>query len=224
MQHSTQWLVQRAEGDASLEKLGIGAQEQANLAWSLTVLEAYRSPHTLRLLKAIFKETSTAGTRNEFIQLEHAHQLWQALYLMEYEWPEAVESVPSWFRDFLKEKWSAEKARQKISSARHRSLSKTLDLMGVAHFNEHDEDIDVAIVLKENSSWTSLAKKADHNNSHFKVGRSGCALFQTIFSAFCLTVVLKIQPLNSMDLYISPEKPLMSWETSSPFALWAIQH
>lgn len=169
VRHSTQWLIQRAERVESLEKLGIGAQEQANLAWSLTVLEAYQSTHTLRLLKAIFKETSTAGTKNEFIQLEHAHQLWQALYLMEYEWPEAVDSVPSWFRDFLKEKWSAEKARQKISSARHRSLSKTLDLMGVAHFNEHDEDIDVAIVLKEHSSWTNSAKKADHNQSHFKV-------------------------------------------------------
>ena len=155
VQLSTQWLVYRAEGAASLENLGIGAQEQANLAWSLTVLEAYQSTHTLSLLKAIFKETSTAGTKNEFIQLEHAHQLWQALFLMEYEWPEAVECVPSWFRDFLKEKWSAEKARQKTSSARHRSLSKTLDLMGVAHFNEHDEDIDVAIVLKEHSSWTN---------------------------------------------------------------------
>lgn len=186
VQDSTRWLVQRAEEAASLEKLGIGAQEQANLAWSLTVLEAYQSPYTLRLLKAIFKETSTAGTKTEFIQLEHAHQLWQALYLMEYEWPEAVESVPSWFRDFLKEKWSVEKARHKISSARHRSLSKTLDLMGVAHFNEHDEDIDVAIVLKENSSWTNSAKKADHNHSHFKVGMSVCTFFLIDFW-HCLT-------------------------------------
>ena len=168
---STRWIAEKAQGLTSLEEIGIGAQEQANLAWSLTVLEAYLSPDVLHLFKAIFRETSKSCTKNEFIQLAHAHQLWQALYLLEYEWPEAVEQVPSWFRDFLKEKWSAEKARQKISSARHRTLSKTLNLMGVAHFNEHDEDIDVAIVLKDQSLWTSAAKKADHNYSHFKVGK-----------------------------------------------------
>jgi hypothetical protein len=180
VQQSTRWLMQRAKGAASLEALGIGAQEQANLAWSLTVLEEYESPDTLSLLRTIFREASI--TKNEYIQLEHAHQLWQALYLMEYEFPEAVEDVPPWFRDFLKEKWSVEKARQKISSARHKSLSQLLDLMGVAHFNEHDEDIDVAIVLKDNSSWTHEAKKADHNVAQFKVGKSACALIASFSS------------------------------------------
>jgi hypothetical protein len=168
LHRSTQLLELKYETSKSLELLGIGPQEQANLAWSLTVLEAYKFPHTLSLLKTIFKEAS--GTRNEFIQLEHAHQLWQALFLLEYECPEAVVSVPSWFRDFLKDKWSVEKARQKNSSARHRSLSQTLDSMGVAHFNEHVEDIDVAIVLKNQSSWTSTAVKSNHQHSHLKVG------------------------------------------------------
>jgi hypothetical protein len=167
---SPKWLLRRAQGVSSLEDIGIGAQEQANLAWSLTVLEEYDSPDTLALLKAIFKEAAAAGNKSEYIQLEHAHQLWQALFLTEYECPEAVENVPAWFRDFLKEKWSVEKARQKISSARHRSLSRTLDLMGVAHYNEHDEDIDVAIVLKENAAWTGQARKDDHMDAQFKVG------------------------------------------------------
>jgi hypothetical protein len=88
---------------------------------------------------------------------------------MKSECPEAVQNVPDWFHDFLKEKWSVEKARPKTSSARHRSLSQCLDLMGVAHYNEHDEDIDVAIVLKDSSAWTHKATKENHENASHKV-------------------------------------------------------
>jgi hypothetical protein len=86
--------------------------------------------------------------------LEHAHQLWQALFLLESECCSCVESVPDWFRKYLSEKWNLEKARRKTSSARHRALSETLALMGVDHYNEHDEDIDVAILLKPGAAWT----------------------------------------------------------------------
>lgn len=164
------WLAQSlGQGNKSLEDIGIGAQEQANLAWSLTVLEQYHSEEAIRLLKAIFAEASASSEKRHIIQLEHAHQLWQALYMLEEACPSAVEGVPQWFRDYLQEKWSMEKARRKKSSARHRSLSDTLSLMNVAHFNEHDEDIDVAIVLREGASWTSQTRQGDQNGSKFKV-------------------------------------------------------
>lgn len=166
---ATNWLLNKVQGSGSMEQVGIGPQEQANLAWSLTVLEQYEAPSSIALLREIFEEASSSGQKNEFMQLEHAHQLWQALYVMEYECPEAVENVPVWFRDFLKEKWVVEKARHKSSSARHRSLSQCLDFMGVAHYNEHDEDIDVAIVLKESSAWTHKAKREDHEDAVHKV-------------------------------------------------------
>lgn len=161
------WILQQVDGANSMEQVGIGPQEQANLAWALTVLEAYDEPASVALLKRIFDKTSSR--KNEYMQLEHAHQLWQALYLMKSECPEAVQNVPDWFHDFLKEKWSVEKARPKTSSARHRSLSQCLDLMGVAHYNEHDEDIDVAIVLKDSSAWTHKATKENHENASHKV-------------------------------------------------------
>lgn len=163
------WLLNKIQGVTSMDRVGIGSQERANLAWSLTVLEAYDTPASVELLQRIFEEASSSGRKSEFIQLEHAHQLWQALYVMEFEYPEAVQNVPVWFRDFLKEKWSIEKSRRKTSSARHRSLSQCLDLMGVAHYNEHDEDIDVAIVLKDNTVWTHKATRDDQGDAVLKV-------------------------------------------------------
>jgi len=142
------------EGGSSFRDIGIGPQEQANIAWSLTVLELYDCKAATSLLGAIFSEAASSCEEEGVIQLEHAHQLWQALFLLEDECPSCVEAVPEWFRDYLSEKWNLEKARRKISSARHRALSKTLALMGVDHYNEHDEDIDVAIVLKQDASWT----------------------------------------------------------------------
>jgi len=137
----------------SFRHIGIGPQEQANIAWSLTVLELYDSEDVTELLGAIFSEAALSCENEGIIQLEHAHQLWQALFMLEDECPSCVNAVPAWFREYLSEKWNLEKARRKISSARHRALSKTLALMGVDHYNEHDEDIDVAIVLKSNASW-----------------------------------------------------------------------
>jgi len=138
----------------SLVSYGIGPQEQANIAWSLTVLQSHQSREAVELLNMIFLEAAGACNEQHSIQLEHAHQLWQAYFLLEEERPESIRDVPAWFADYLKEKWSLEKARDKQSSARHRSLSQTLNLMGVRHFNEHDEDIDVAIVLKDDALWT----------------------------------------------------------------------
>jgi hypothetical protein len=158
----------RAQDALRLEEIGIGAQEQANIAWSLTVLEE-NSPVSSRLLAIIFDEAATSCQQGGVIQLEHAHQLWQALFLLEDENPKAVENVPTWFRDSLQTKWFKEKARPKISSARHRSLSQVLNLMGVSHYNEHDEDIDVAIVLKPQASWTHETEGQDPSKNSVKV-------------------------------------------------------
>lgn len=167
---ATKSLVHSLQGaDMSLGKIGIGPQEQANIVWSLTVLEQHASPDAAVLIPAIFQEAANESETHRVIQLEHAHQLWQSLYLLEETSPQLVQHVPRWFHEFLKEKWSVEKSRRKISSARHRSLSQTLKLMGVTHYNEHDEDIDVAIVLKDEASWTGSAKRSDHSNARFKV-------------------------------------------------------
>jgi RAP domain len=139
---------------SSFQEMGIGPQEQANIAWSLTVLEMYNNPEAMQLLESVFAEAASSCQRDGVIQLEHAHQLWQSLYLLQDESPKCVATIPQWFKDYLREKWFIEKSRLKISSARHISISKTLKLMGVAHYNEHDEDIDVAIVLKPEASWT----------------------------------------------------------------------
>jgi hypothetical protein len=159
---ASRWLYQLLKKNGEvLEGIDLGPQEQANLAWSLTVLEQYHSAEEISLLNAIFQEASASSERRHVIQLEHAHQLWQALSILEQDCPVAVEHVPRWFRDYLREKWSVEKARRKKSSARHRSLSDTLNLMNVAHYNEHDEDIDVAIVLREEASWTHQTRRGD---------------------------------------------------------------
>ncbi|CAJ1948349.1 unnamed protein product [Cylindrotheca closterium] len=138
----------------SLQSVGIGPQEQANIVWSLTVLEEHQSSTAIKLIQKIFQEAAESLEENQSIQLEHAHQLWQAYFIMEEESPEAVSNVPTWFSKYLEKKWTLEKAKLKISSARHRSISQCLQLMGVDHRNEHDEDIDVAIVVKQNALWT----------------------------------------------------------------------
>lgn len=141
------------ESRGSFAKSMIGPQEQANIVWSLVILEKYDSPAAIILIDLIFMEAARSCKENKSMQLEHAHQLWQAYFILEEECPEAVKRVPDWFVSYLKEKWSIEKARFKLSSARHQSLSTTLQLMGVDHINEHDEDIDVAIILQPNAVW-----------------------------------------------------------------------
>jgi hypothetical protein len=147
--------------EQSLPGIGIGPQEQANIVWALTVLEQHQSTEAITLIDCIYKEAARECRKQQTIQLEHAHQLWQGYFLMEEESPESIENVPRWFSEYLREKWSLEKARDKMSSARHRALSQTLLFMGVDHYNEHDEDIDVAIVLKGNAEWTHETKGAD---------------------------------------------------------------
>jgi hypothetical protein len=153
----------------SLATCGIGPQEQANIAWSLTVLQNYQSHEAVKLLNMIFLEAAKVCKDQHSIQLEHAHQLWQAYFLLEEDSPESVRDVPSWFADYLNDKWTLEKARDKQSSARHRALSHTLNLMGVRHFNEHDEDIDVAIVLKGDASWTHQSDRDGTNQDRVSV-------------------------------------------------------
>ena len=138
---------------------GLRPQEQANLAWSLTVFENY-DDHVVSLLQNVFHAaTSSAAGEDDggLIQLEHAHQLWQAYSLLREDRPATVGRVPAASARFLEEKWDAEKGRGKRSSRRHAVVSETLDLMRVAHRNEHDECIDVAIVLEEGGAWTCEA-------------------------------------------------------------------
>jgi hypothetical protein len=150
-----------------MRRIGLVPQEQANLAWSLTVLENYSSS-VVSLLQNIFQSASSsllsssslAGDADDrIIQLEHAHQLWQSYFLLNKDCPDATKFVPLEFRNYLEEKWRLEKSRNKSSSSRHRAISKTLNLMKVAHRNEYDEDVDVAIVLEENSAWTHTAQR-----------------------------------------------------------------
>jgi hypothetical protein len=152
-------LVAAMDDAGSLANIGIGSQEQANIAWALTVLQEDQSPNAIRLLSTIFADAAAACEKDGIIQLEHAHQLWQAYFLLQESSPPVVANVSHWFRDYLRDKWSLEKSRTKLSSARHRSLSQALDLMGIAHKNEHDEDIDVAIVLKKSAVWTHQTKR-----------------------------------------------------------------
>lgn len=142
------------EAGKSLASLGVGPQERANIAWSLAVLECWQSPSSQTVIKAVFDESSKDCEDQNSIQLDHAHQLWQAMAILEPLCPECFTGVPAWFRSYLDKEWKLEKARPKQSSARHKALSQTLKLMGVDHMNEHDEDIDVAIVLKPQASWT----------------------------------------------------------------------
>ena len=141
------------ESRGSFPEAKIGPQEQANIIWSLVILEKYHSTEAIILIDLLFVEAARSCKANKEMQLEHAHQLWQAYYMLEEDCPEAVKRVPEWFVSFLKDKWNVEKARLKLSSARHQSLSKTLQFMGVDHINEHDEDIDVAIILQPNAIW-----------------------------------------------------------------------
>lgn len=147
-------LAKRTRDVDRLTDVGFGYQEQANIVWSLTVLEANHEASTIHLIRRIFNEACRSCQEDGVIHLEHAHQLWQALYLLGKECPDAVSEVPQWFSAYLQDKWRAEKARPKVSSARHRALSQALTSMGVVHKNEHDEDIDVAIVLKPNAAWS----------------------------------------------------------------------
>ena len=98
---AVRWLQQRSLSAAAsafpLQQIGIRDQEKADLAWSLTVLEAYKDndPDMIALLRQIFQETAaaaaatitttgntTTASKNSIVQLEHAHQLWQALFLI----------------------------------------------------------------------------------------------------------------------------------------------
>ena len=157
-----------AASQALLQRMGkrsakMPPQEQANIAWSLTVLEQY-DHNVITLLQKIFETASSC--EEGVIQLEHAHQLWQSYFLLSADCPEAVKFVPEEFSKYLEHKWNLEKSRSKKSSKKHKTISKMLDLMKVAHRNEYDEDVDVAIVLEENSAWTHAAQSDfDINNA-----------------------------------------------------------
>jgi hypothetical protein len=135
---------------------GLRSQEHANLAWSITVLNKF-DEHIGLLLQKIFDDASSLS--NGTIQLEHAHQLWQAYFILRDDCPEAVKFVSPEFSHFLERQWNIEKGRNKHSSYRHKSISKTLELLGVAHQNESKEDVDVAIVIRDGNSFTHKAHK-----------------------------------------------------------------
>ena len=153
-----QVLMRNKEGESMLSKMqniGLRSQEQANFAWSLTVLNKFDN-HTTFILQNIFEAVSSQPAGN--VQLEHAHQLWQAFYILREDCPDAVKFVQPELIHFLEKRWNIEKSRTKKSSYRHKAISKTLDLLGVAHRNEYKEDVDVAIALSDTSSFTSLAQ------------------------------------------------------------------
>lgn len=152
----------------TMHQKGLGPQEQANLAWSLTILENY-DDHVVSLLQNIFHAASSND--EGIIQLEHAHQLWQSYFLLSKDCPDAVKFVSEEFCQYLEEKWNIEKSRSKQSSSRHRAISQTLDLMRVSHRNEYEEDVDVAIVLEQDSAWTHTALQDFDvkNEGHWKV-------------------------------------------------------
>lgn len=152
-------IMERLQSSSDLSQIGIGPKEQANLAWSLAVLQTYQHPDSIRLLQSIFDQPFSIADGEQWP--EHLHQLHQALFVLSDECPEATKYVKKEYRDYLLENWFNEKSRIKTSSARHKALSQTLSLMRVAHYNEHDEDIDVAIVLKDtptSSARSSLQK------------------------------------------------------------------
>merc|ERR1711963_1219706 len=101
--------------------------EQANLAWSLVVLRSY-SDDALELFRHVYSATDAKA----LLSPPHAHQLWQALFVLEHDRPAAV-VVPSELRRRLQSIWRDEKNRRKVSSSRHRALSQTLSFMKVAH-------------------------------------------------------------------------------------------
>ena len=141
-----------------MRRQGLGPQQQANLAWSLTVLESC-DDDTVALLQNVFHaaESSSSDDGRCVMQLEHAHQLWQSYFLLRHDCPAAVQFVTPEFSRYLERKWNTEKSRRKQSSRSHRIISKTLNLMRVSHRNENEEDVDVAIALEEDSAWTHTA-------------------------------------------------------------------
>eukprot|EP00979_Chaetoceros_neogracilis_P000667 scaffold162_cov267-Chaetoceros_neogracile.AAC.17 len=145
----------------SLQRIHLGQQEQANLVWSMAVLEKHNSRQAVDLLRNIFTVCAATCKQGNLIRLEHAHQFWQSIFILEEECPEAIETVDAETRQFLKKTWEQEKSRQKTSSARHLALSETLNFMGVKHYNEHDEDIDLALVIRSDSKWTNSAEHTD---------------------------------------------------------------
>lgn len=150
----------------AFDRIHLGSQEQANIAWSLTVLEKYHSTHAVELISKIFSVCSASCKDGNLIQLEHAHQLWQSMVILQHECPDAVKHVDPETFQFLKSAWNQEKTRQKSSSARHHALSQTLKFMGVKHYNEYDEDIDLALVLKVDSKWTHAAEHTDYSSTN----------------------------------------------------------
>jgi hypothetical protein len=141
---------------AAMENIGLLSQEQANLAWSLTVLGRF-DENIVLLLQNVFHAASSS--RSGGIQLEHAHQLWQSYFILSDDCPAAVKFVPVEFSKYLEQRWLMEKSRIKHSSSRHRAISRTLELLRVGHQNEYNEDVDVAIVLKDDSPFTHKAQK-----------------------------------------------------------------
>ena len=146
--------------------IGLSSQEKANICWSLTVLDKIKTSEAKQLVKEIFRDVALSCSCGDKIRLEHAHQLWQSMFLLDFPLDDVVTEE---FISFLRQTWDEEKARSKASSARHKALSQTLDFMGVSHYNEHDEDIDVAIVLKSGSKWLHSASKCDVSESKTRV-------------------------------------------------------
>lgn len=114
------------------EQLGV------NLIWSLSILKIESS-----LVEILFKNFEEGFKE---IKGMHLRQLYQSYTL------NPSLKVSNEFKIRMEKEWIKEKRREKKSSNKHLEISKTLDLMGIKHVNEFEEDVDVHITLTSPNS------------------------------------------------------------------------
>jgi len=98
-----------------------------------------------------------------------------ALFVVEKNSTEFLPKVKPEFKQWLKLQWLHEKRRRKESSARHKALSKTLSLMKIPHFNEHD-DIGKDRMIA-NSIRCNVTDICIHERNYFRCGYDLAKLF-----------------------------------------------
>jgi len=142
-----------------LPTLHSDTQASANIVWALTVLSVEGQEAT-DVIISVFEHTERVYL-SEGMEREHAHQLFQTWFMNE---GRISDRVSREFVDFLEAAWEEEKSRLKRSSRSHLQVSRVLSLMGIRHRNEHDEDIDVAIVLDNGSGWSRVDSEGTECN------------------------------------------------------------
>ncbi|GMI05633.1 hypothetical protein TrRE_jg7047 [Triparma retinervis] len=149
---------------------GLGGDQQAsaNMVWTIAVLEM-DDGDSREVAGGVLRDAEGRWRGGEVMEKEHAHQLYQARLVT--DWMEGM--IGEDFERHLKEAWDREKGRPKMSSRSHLQLSKVLSLMGINHQNEHDEDIDVALVLDNGSGWSRIDSEGSSGNTYVAVEYDG---------------------------------------------------